>query len=182
MLRPVIKSCFFYSPAPGYLCQSERFSCLRFLSQGDYLCGAGEGFSELQGVGAGSALVCYLTPAVLRKAGSLFFFFISGKKKTKLVFGNEIPRCGVKVMDTGASAWFFREAEAVDREVIRGTIYCNTKVPKHVASQGALPAPAQQKASCRSKKCAVTSLAQDFLAFVLRLRFPHIKSVPLKRM
>lgn len=44
------------------------------------------------------------------------------------MFGDEIPQCGVKVMDTGASAWFFREAEAVDREVIRGTIYCNKKV------------------------------------------------------
>lgn len=86
MLRPVIKSCFFYSPAPGYLCQSERFSCLRFLSQGDYLCGAGEGFSELQGVGAGSALVCYLTPAVLRKAGSLFFFLFMEKKNKTCVW------------------------------------------------------------------------------------------------
>lgn len=86
---------------------------MRFLSQGDYLCGAVEGFSELRGVGAGSVLVCYLTPAVLRKAGSSFSLFLK-KQTNKLVFGNEIPQCGVKVMVTGASAQFFREAEAVD--------------------------------------------------------------------
>jgi len=35
---------------------------------------------------------------------------------------------GVNVTSAGTSACFFREAEAVDWEVIRGTIFCNKKV------------------------------------------------------
>lgn len=44
------------------------------------------------------------------------------------MFGNEVLKCGVNVTNTGTSACFFREAEAVDWEVIRGTIYCNKRV------------------------------------------------------
>lgn len=44
------------------------------------------------------------------------------------MIGDDVLKCGVKVTNTGTSACFFREAEAVDREVIRGTIYCNKRV------------------------------------------------------
>lgn len=36
----------FCQPHPGCFCQSEQFSCLRFLSWGDYFCVTGRGYSE----------------------------------------------------------------------------------------------------------------------------------------
>lgn len=54
-------------------------------------------------------------------------------------------------------------------------------MPKHVTSQGALPAPVQQNISCREKKGAVAYQSSPSLpGLVIRLRFPHIKNASKK--
>lgn len=63
--------------------------------------------------------------------------------------GNEVLKRDVNVTNTGTSARFFREAEAVDREVIRGTIYCNKRV--------------NAKTHDFSGSLASTSLTEDYL-------------------